>query len=293
MDPAANGPALDALREARARLSYAAPWQRAYIEALAARYSPDTTKSRASLDSAYASAMRDLSHRFPDDADAGTLYVDALMNLAPWNYWQADGAPRPGTAQIVSTLEQILQHNPHHIGACHFYIHAVEASLQPERAIPCAERLPGLAPGAGHLVHMPAHIYMRVGRYQDAVTANEHAAHTDEMFIERRHPTGTYNFYYAHNLHFLWSAAQMEGRSAVALEAARNLERSVPLDALRQAPVFEFVLPTPIFALVRFGKWDAAPCCSPPGARQRRRPSIVRFRTAWARADVTLISTQF
>jgi tetratricopeptide (TPR) repeat protein len=226
MDPAANGPALDALREARARLSYAAPWQRAYIEALAARYSPDTTKSRASLDSAYASAMRDLSHRFPDDADAGTLYVDALMNLAP-------------------------------------------------------------------LVHMPAHIYMRVGRYQDAVTANEHAAHTDEMFIERRHPTGTYNFYYAHNLHFLWSAAQMEGRSAVALEAARNLERSVPLDALRQAPVFEFVLPTPIFALVRFGKWDAAPCCSPPGARQRRRPSIVRFRTAWARADVTLISTQF
>jgi tetratricopeptide (TPR) repeat protein len=257
MDPAANAPALDAVREARARAQYATPQERGYIEAIAARYSADTTRPRAARDSAYASAMRDVSRRFPDDFDAGTLLADAMMNLSPWNYWQPDGTGRPGTNEIVSTLEKILQRDSTHIGACHFYIHAVEASFQPERALPCAERLPGLAPGAGHLVHMPAHIYMRVGRYRDAVIANEHAAHTDEVFIERRHPTGAYNFYYAHNLHFLWAAAQMEGRSAEALTAARSLGKAVPLDAYRQGPVFEFVLPTTYFALVRFGKWDA------------------------------------
>lgn len=256
MNPAANAPALAAVRDARARAQSASPQERGYIEAVALRYSADTTKTRASLDSAYATAMRELSRRYPDDPDAGTLYADAMMNLSPWNYWQPDGSARPGTSQIISTLEGIMRRDSTHIGACHFYIHAVEASFQPERALPCAERLPGLAPGAGHLVHMPAHIYMRVGRYRDAVIANEHAAHTDEVFLERRHPAGAYNFYYFHNLHFLWSASQMEGRSAEALSAARNLVKSLPLDEMRKAPMFEYVIPTTFFALTRFGKWD-------------------------------------
>jgi tetratricopeptide (TPR) repeat protein len=256
MDPSVNTQALDAVREARARLSYASPLERAYIEAIATRYSADTTTPRASLDTAYANAARDLWSRLPTDDDAGALYADALMNLAPWNYWQSDGAARPGTQTIVATLEQILKRNPNHIGACHFYIHAVEASFQPQRALPCAERLPGLAPGAGHLVHMPAHIYMRVGRYADAVTANEHAAHSDETFIERRHPTGFYPVYYFHNLHFLWAASQMEGRSAEALRAARDLAKSVPPELIATVPSLEYLVPTPLFALVQFGKWD-------------------------------------
>ena len=256
MDPAVASQALDAVGEAQARLSYASPAERAYIEAIAVRYSSDTTRSRAALDSAYAAAARDVWRRFPADDDAGALYVDAMLNLAPWNYWQPDGTPRPGTKEIVATLEQILRRDPTHIGACHFYIHAVEASFEPQRALRCAERLPWLAPGAGHLVHMPAHIYMRVGRYADAVTANTHAAHIDATFIERRHPTGLYPVYYFHNLHFLWAATQMEGRSAESLRAARDLVKSVPPEMLKQAPVFEYLVPTPLFALVQFGKWD-------------------------------------
>jgi tetratricopeptide (TPR) repeat protein len=256
MNPSVNAQALDAIRDARARLSHASPTERAYVEAVAVRYSADTTRPRAALDSAYAAAARDLWHRFPNDDDAGALYADALMNLSPWNYWQPDGAPRPGTETIVATLEQVLKRNPNHIGACHFYIHTVEASLEPQRALPCAERLPSLAPGAGHLVHMPAHIYMRVGRYADAVTANVHAALTDETFIERRHPTGPYPVYYSHNLHFLWAATQMEGRSAESLRAARDLAKSLPLEMIRQAPMFEYLVPTPLLALVQFGRWD-------------------------------------
>jgi len=265
MDPSANAPALQAVSDARARLAYARPWERAFIEAIGSRYSADTTRTRAALDSAYARAMRDVWRRFPRDDDAGVFYVDALMNLSPWNYWQPDGSPRPGTAEIVGTLERIVRRSPNHIGACHLYIHAVEP-VQPAKAVPCAERLPGLAPGAGHLVHMPAHIYMRVGRYADAVRANQHAAHTDELFLERRHPTGFYPLYYAHNLHFLWAAAQMEGRSAEALRAARDLAKSTPAELIRQAPPFEFVFPTVFFALVRFGRWQDVLQESPPPA---------------------------
>ena len=256
MDPSMTAQALEAIREAQARLSHASPVERAYIEAIAVRYSSDTALGRAALDTAYAAAARDVWQHFPTDDDAGALYADALMNLAPWNYWQADGAPRPGTQEIIVTLERILRRDPTHIGACHFYIHAVEASLEPQRAIRCAERLPWLAPGAGHLVHMPAHIYMRVGRYADAVTANAHAAHMDATFIERRHPSGFYPVYYSHNLHFLWAATQMDGRSAESLRAARDLAKSVRPETIRQVPPLEYLVPTPLFALVQFGKWD-------------------------------------
>ena len=256
MDSSANAPALAAVREARARLAHASEPERAYIAAIAQRYSEDPGRSRASLDTAYANAMRELRRRYPRDDDAATLFADAAMNLAPWNYWTADGQPRPGTADLLATLELVLRRDPDHPGACHYYIHAVEASFQPERAVPCAERLPSLMPGAGHLVHMPAHVYMRVGRYGDAVHANEHAAHADEAFFERRPAVGFYQFYYVHNLHFLWAAAQMSGQSEAAVRAAGQVAQTATPDVIRQAPPFEFVFPTPLLALVRFGKWE-------------------------------------
>lgn len=258
MDTAQVTPAWQAMQAALARAPKASEPDRAFVAALAARYAERAAPSRAALDSAYARAMGDLARRYPDDPDAGVLFADAVMNLAPWNYWTPELAPRPGTPEIVATLERVLRDHPDHPGACHFYIHAVEASSEPQRAVPCAERLGGLMPGAGHIVHMPAHVYMRVGRYADAARANEHAAHTDEAFFERRpaNAKGFYSFYYAHNLHFLWAAAQMEGRSAEALRAAAELERAVPLETVRQVPFVEFVVPTRFFALVRFGRWD-------------------------------------
>jgi len=258
MDTAQVRPAWDAMQAARTRAPHADERDRAFVAALTARYAESPKASRVGLDSAYAGAMRDLTRRFPDDPDATVLYADAIMNLAPWNYWTPELAPRPGTTEIVATLERVQRAYPGHPGACHFYIHAVEASGEPQRAVPCAERLPGLMPGAGHIVHMPAHVYMRVGRYADAVRANEHAAHTDAAFFERRpaNAEGFYSFYYAHNLHFLWAAAQMEGRSAEALRAAAQLEKTVPLQMVRQMPFVEFVVPARLFGLTRFGRWE-------------------------------------
>ncbi|HEU5261369.1 MAG TPA: hypothetical protein VFU41_08090 [Gemmatimonadales bacterium] len=258
MDTAQARPAWDAIQAARARAPQASERDRPFIAALATRYAERPAANRAGLDSAYARAMHDLTQRYPDDPDAAVLYADAVMNLAPWNYWTPELTPRSGTADIVATLERVQRAYPDHPGACHFYIHAVEASSAPERAVSCAERLPGLMPGAGHVVHMPAHVYMRVGRYADAVRANEHAAHADEAFFERRpaNAEGFYSFYYAHNLHFLWAAAQMEGRSAEALRAAAELEKAMPLEMVRQIPFVEFVVPTRLFGLTRFSRWE-------------------------------------
>lgn len=256
MDTSAIRPAWDAMQAAQQRAPRASDTDRAYIAALARRYSTAAGTDRARLDSAYAVAARDLAGKYPNDPDAQTLFADALMNLAPWNYWE-NGKPRPGTEKIVSTLERGLANHADHMGLCHFYIHAVEASFQPERAVKCAEGLAQLAPGAGHLVHMPAHIYMRVGRYADAVEANEHASHTDESFFSERHPAGFYVIYWAHNLHFLWSAAQMEGRSAVAIQAARDLvTKAFPPALAEQIAPLEYLSPTVYLALVRFGRWQ-------------------------------------
>ena len=163
MDSKAESRAVEAVQKATARLAQAAPKERAYVEALAARYSVKKTATRKGKDEAYAKAMRRLAHEYPEDADAATIFAEALMVLRPWDYWRSDGRPQPGTEEIVTILEAVLQHHPDHPGACHYYIHAVEASPDPQRGLPCAMRLPSLMPGAGHLVHMPAHIYMRVG----------------------------------------------------------------------------------------------------------------------------------
>jgi tetratricopeptide (TPR) repeat protein len=257
MDTAQERQAYAALEQARARLPYASPRERRYVEALATRYAATPGEARTAHDSAYARAMRDLARGDSTDVDATVLYAEAMLDLRPWDQWTRDGQPKPGTEEVVATLERALARDRDHPGACHYYIHAVEASPRPERALPCAERLPGLMPGAGHLVHMPAHLYMRVGRYADAVRANERAAHVDHDYIERRKPDWLYPvFYYPHNLHFLWAAASMEGRSAEAIQASRDLLASVPLDLVRQVPMAEFLTPTPYFALERFSRWD-------------------------------------
>jgi tetratricopeptide (TPR) repeat protein len=231
--------------------------ERAYIEALATRYSIAPGASRSTLDAAYAGAMKTLRQRYPDDATAGTLYAEALMDLQPWDYWTLDGKPKGRAEDIVATLEQVLTINPNHPGACHYYIHAVEASSRPERALPCAERLATLAPGAGHLVHMPAHIYLRLGLYDKASEHNAHAVAIDHEYLEHRKLSGIYPVgYYPHNVHFLWAALTMEGRSKEALEAARKLTGMVPWELAQQEPAMEEFTPTLTFALVRFGQWN-------------------------------------
>ncbi|WP_447977491.1 tetratricopeptide repeat protein [Candidatus Nitrospira bockiana] len=248
--------AYEAIQEARRRAEKVSPREQAYIEALAVRYSTAPDADRKALDAAYAAAMRVLHQQDPADTDAATMLAEALMNLRPWDYWTQDGRPQPGTMEIVSVLEDVLTRDPDHIGACHYYIHAVEA-WEPQRAVPCAERLPSLAPGAGHLVHMPSHIFIRVGRYADAAEYNTHAVTADRHYLQGRPLSGIYPVgYYPHNIHFLWAALTMQGRSGEARLAARDLMRNVSLDAVRQVPEIEFFVPTLLFALVRFGQWD-------------------------------------
>jgi tetratricopeptide (TPR) repeat protein len=264
MADAAVPPAWTALQKAIALAPKASSREQAYIQALAKRYSAKPVSDRSPLDQAYANAMRQVAQRYPNDMDAATLFAEALMNLTPWNFWTKAGQPTTYTSEIVATLESVLQRNPNHPGANHFYIHAIEASQHPELAIPSAQRLETLVPGAGHLVHMPSHVYWRVGRYHDAARINEHAIHTDEatFAIQGSRPDqGSHSFYalayYPHNIHFLLAAAQMEGRSQLALEAARKLVSKIPDQAYDQVPALEDFKPMPLFALVRFGQWQA------------------------------------
>ena len=230
--------------------------ERAYIDALAKRYSNEEKPDRKALDRAYAEAMRDLSERYPDDLDVATLYAEAVMDLRPWNYWTRDMQPYPETVEILRVLESVLQHNANHPGAIHYYIHTVEFA-RPELAEAGADRLGQLTPGAGHLVHMPSHIYRRVGRYTDASKSNELAILADEDYITQCRAQGIYPLaYYPHNIHFLWDSATMEGRSRVAVAAARKVASSIPTDAWREIPLLHQFLVTPLHALTRFGKWE-------------------------------------
>ena len=257
MDTAAVAPAWVALRKARRAVRYATPAERALIGALTKRYAPTPPADRAKLDSAYATAMLAVARGYPADDDAQSLAAEAMMVLRPWNYWQRDGSPHPGTADLVARLERVMDRSPNHPGACHLYIHAVEA-VTPEKAVPCAERLAALMPGAGHLVHMPGHIYIRVGRYADAIQANEHAVHADESYISQEHPPlGIYTGgYYPHNYHFMAFAAQLAGRSAKAIEAARIVSERIPLDVAKQVPFAQPIVVFHQLELQTFGRWD-------------------------------------
>ena len=196
-----------------------------YVDALAARFSGEANPDYKKLSLAYASKMKTLSEKYPDDLDASTLYAESLMDLNPWKLWSLDGKPAENTEEIVRVLESVLERDPNHVGANHFYIHAVEASPHPERALPSAKRLDTLVPQAGHLVHMPSHIYARTGYYEEAVKSNVEAAKVDRVYAQKAEQEGSmYDLmYHSHNEHFLVSAASMEGRYAEAKAAADAL----------------------------------------------------------------------
>lgn len=231
--------------------------EQAYIHALANRYTGDSA-DRAAADLAYEKAMHEVMLRFPDDLDVATLWAEAKMDLQPWNYWMPDGTPYAGTQEVIEVLESALARNPSHPLALHLYIHAVEGTNTAERAEPAADRLAFLMPGAGHLVHMPAHIYQRVGRYADAAAANVRAIAADESYISQCRAQGLYPMgYYPHNIHFLWFAATAQGRSEVAIDAARKTAAQVSDETLAAMPMLGAFRVVPYYALTRFGKWDA------------------------------------
>ncbi|HEX2818399.1 MAG TPA: hypothetical protein VHN39_18545, partial [Phenylobacterium sp.] len=263
----AVAPAWQALGRARALEVKASPEERDWIEALAARYRSNPKADRKALDEAYARAMSKLWRAYPDDLDAGVFWAEAMMDTQPWDYWEADGkTPKGHGAEIVATLESVIRREPDHPGALHLYIHAVEASTTPERAEAAADRLLPLMPDAGHIVHMPSHIYYRVGRYGDAVRVNERAAAVDEAYIAACKTQGFYPAgYYGHNIHFLWTSSEMEGRYHAALDASRRLVKAVDaVEFAKAMPFGELFVFTPVATLLRFGQWRAILAEPPP-----------------------------
>ena len=262
MDPNDNADAWNRLQRARALAPKANERERAFIEALSARYAEQPPADRKPLDEAYAKATRELVRQRPDDLDAAVFHAEALMDLQPWDYYDAKLQPKGNTAEVVSTLESVMARNPDHAGALHLYVHAVEASSAPERGAAAADRLRELIPGSGHLVHMPAHIYARVGRWHDAVIANERAIEADDAYLAlcRGNTQGVYPLgYVPHNHHFLWFASSMEGNGAMAQSAARTTAERTNLQELMRQDGFaglQHYWMTPWFERVRFGRWD-------------------------------------
>ena len=256
MEPKDEAPAYAAMRKAVELKGNASPREAAFIDALAARYS-GKPEDRVARDQAYAAAMKTVAAKFPDDIDAQVLYVESVMDLRPWGYWMGDGRPYEGIAEAVTTIERVIAKSPKHPGALHLYIHLVE-SVAPHKAESAADALLPLVPAAGHLVHMPAHIYQRVGRFADAIKSNQLAIAADEDYITQCKAQGLYPMgYYPHNLHFLWFAASADGQSALAIDAAKKTASKVDPEALKAFPLFGAFKVIPYFALTRFGKWDA------------------------------------
>ncbi len=259
MIPEVASQAYQAIQAAVALKDKVSEREGAYIEALKKRYTNDPEADRRPFDLAYADAMSKLVERYPDDLDAATLYAASLMNLSPWDYWNLDGSPKGRTRDILEILQSVVDRNPRHVGALHYYIHAVEAR-HPERGERYADMLAGLMPGAGHIVHMPSHIYMRVGRYTDSYAANRLAVAADENYITQCRSQGIYPLnYYPHNIHFMAWSAMFQGRPKAALEAARKIVEKVPSELSADKNVwalYETFLSQPMFVMVRFGMWD-------------------------------------
>ena len=256
MDPEAEPKARELVLKAKSLGSSADARERALIDALTHRYTGDPS-NRAKADQKYAEAMAKVAEEYPDDLDIATLYAESMMDLRPWNYWMRDGTPHEGTEEIVGLLEQVMQKNPEHPGALHLYIHLIEPTSNPQRAEKAADTLKNLMPGAGHIVHMPAHIYQRVGRYADSVKANERAIAADEDYISQCRAQGLYPMaYYPHNIHFLWFSNTALGRSAAAIDAASKTSAQITDETLQAMPMLAGFRVLPYWSLARFGKWD-------------------------------------
>ena len=256
------------LQKALARLEHASEKERALIEALESRYQATPPDDRSGLDRAYADAMRTVAKRFPNDIEIQTLFAEAMMDTMPWAYWTEDGEPKPLTKEVFATLDSVLEREPKHPGANHFLIHAVEQE-HPERGVQAADNLRRVVPGAGHLVHMPSHIYIRVGRYHDGSLSNERAIEADNDYVTQCRAQGIYPVAYVpHNHHFLWATTTMEGRSADSIAAARHTAAHVDRSLLRdpQLAMLQHFSAIPYYALVRFGKWEEILQEPPPEA---------------------------
>ncbi|MEM8562218.1 MAG: hypothetical protein AAGF57_08285 [Pseudomonadota bacterium] len=270
--------------------------ERDLVAAQATRYNGDPNTDREPLDLAYAQAMRELATEYPDDDDIQAMFAEAMMNTMPWDYWLDADNPKPGTAEVISALETVMERNPVHPLTLHLYIHAVEASSNPGRAEQAADTLADLVPGSGHLVHMPSHIYWRIGRYYDASEANVRAAKVDEEYIAQCKAQGLYPaLYYPHNIHFLWASAAMEGRSEVSIEAGRKVAANISLEQIQAFPIIEFFQTVPLLSLVRFARWEEIMQEPQPAEELRYSNAIWRYARAVALArlgDVAAAQTE-
>jgi tetratricopeptide (TPR) repeat protein len=259
MDAGVVHTAYEAIQKAIALLDSETQREKDYVMALSERYSEEVLEDRSPLDKAYSDAMRNLSAKYPDDLDVATMFAESIMDLHPWDYWLKDGTVQPWTPELLAVLERVIQRNPNHHGANHLYIHAVEASKNPYLALASADRLRFLAPGAGHLVHMPAHIYIRTGKYHEGSLANIRAVKSDEEYINQCNQQGFYPLsYYPHNYHFLWATATLEGDSKTAIDAALKTSQKPPDSLLNVCgyQTLQHFAVIPLYAYVTFGKWN-------------------------------------
>ena len=264
----AVAPAYAAAQKAKALAGKASPREQALIGAIAVRYGSDPKAARAPLDAAYAAEMAKAAKQFAEDDEIATLYAEAVMDLSPWDYWKPGGRDaKPQSVPIVPTLERVLARNPNHAGAIHLYIHAVEASDRPKRAEPYADKLRGAIPDAGHLVHMPSHIYYRVGRYLDALEDNKTAVKVDEKYLtETNAPMGVYRLgYYPHNVHFVMASAQMAGDGPTVIAAAEKLGQLIPSEAAKGIAMVQPVKAAPYFAHAQFSTPETILALPDPG----------------------------
>jgi tetratricopeptide (TPR) repeat protein len=285
MDPADAGVVYEAVVKAQERAESVTVKEKLLIKAVASRYTKEAPADRTPLDKAYAETMKKVTLQFPADADVVSLYAEALMDLHPWDYWLKEGTAQPWTAEILTTIEKVLTMNPQHPGANHFYIHAYEASATPGKATASADLLRDLLPGAGHLVHMPSHIYIRTGRYEDGVTANLKAVQTDELYLKQCKAEGFYPLVlYPHNIHFLWACATLDGQSKEAIKAADLLAAKQSEELLLQPAwtSLQHFSATPYYARVRFGKWDEILRLERPDERLKYSTGIWRYARAIA-----------
>ncbi len=275
----------DAIQKAVDLSAGASPAEQDYIKAMAKRFPADPKADLRKAAEAYHDAMREVAKKYPDDLDAATLFAESGMNLHPWGLWMQDGTPREGTEEIVATLEGVIKRDPNHMGAVHYYIHAVEASNTPERALAGANRLAALAPAAGHLVHMPAHVYIRTGDYDAAVDTNEKAAAADRDYMKASggQPNMYSLMYYSHNLHFIAIAGSINGEYEQSKKAADMLAANVG-PHVKDMPPLEAFLAIPMAVNVRFQKWDDILATPQPPADQKAATAFWHFSRGMALA---------